>query len=126
MELPLVSPLNVTVTVTDNGQPSLSASVSFPWNIAVSIPVNTVRLVAPVEPVSPGTTFPVTVYVNAGATDVLSYLFELTFDSAVVMVASITPVSSLFEAPDYKPWHPSCRWGIVQVCCKQPNVCVGD
>ena len=92
-------PLNVTVTVTDNGQPPLSASVSFPWNIAASIPVNTVRLVAPAGPVSPGTTFPATVQVNTGTTNVVSYFFDLIFDPSVVTVTNITQGSPLFEVP---------------------------
>ena len=92
-------PLNVTVTVTDNGQPPLSASVSFPWNIAASIPVNTVRLVAPAGPVSPGTTFPATVQVNTGTTNVVSYFFDLIFNPSVVTVTNITQGSPLFEVP---------------------------
>jgi hypothetical protein len=92
-------PLNVTVTVTDNGQPPLSASVSFPWNITASIPVNTVRLVAPAGPVSPGTTFPATVQVNTGTTNVVSYFFDLLFNPSVVTVTNITQGSLLFEVP---------------------------
>ena len=92
-------PINVTVTVTDNGQPPLSASVSFPWNIAASIPVNTVRLVAPAGPVSPGTTFLATVQVNTGTTNVVSYFFDLLFDPRVVTVTNITQGSPLFEVP---------------------------
>ena len=92
-------PLNVTVTVTDNGQPPLSASVSFPWNIAASIPVNTVRLVAPAGPVSPGTIFLATVQVNTGTTNVVSYFFDLTFNPQVVTVTNITQESPLFEVP---------------------------
>jgi hypothetical protein len=91
--------LNVTVIVTDNGQPSLSASVNFPWEIKAFPPPNTVRIVAPFGSVSPGATFPATVLVNTGTTNVVSYLFDLIFDPAVVVVTNITQGSPLFEVP---------------------------
>ena len=92
-------PLNVTVIVTDNGQPPLSVSVNFPWEIKAIPPPNTVRIVAPFGPVSPGSTFPATVLVNTGTANVVSYLFDLIFDPAVVMVTNITQGSPLFEVP---------------------------
>jgi hypothetical protein len=92
-------PLNVMVIVTDNGQPPLSASVNFPWEIKALPPPNTVRIVAPFEPVNSGATFPATVLVNTGTTNMVSYLFDLIFDPAVVVVTNITQGSPLFEVP---------------------------
>ena len=100
--------------MTDNGLPPLSASVTFTWDIAASIPVNTVRLVAPLEPVSPGATFPVTVYVNTGTTNVVSYFFELTFDSTVVTVTISLRNSSLFDPPITNLGTPAVGSGTVK------------
>ena len=112
-------PFSVTVTVTDNGTPPLSASVSFPWNIAPSVPLNTVRIVSPLGPVSAGTIFPVTVQVNTGATNVLSYLFELTFDPTVVVVTNITQGSLFFEVPIRNP--AAFTTGTVQFAANNPT-----
>ena len=49
--------------------------------------------------VSPGTTFPATVQVNTGTTNVVSYFFDLLFDPRVVTVTNITQGSPLFEVP---------------------------
>ena len=93
------SPYNVTVSVSD-GVATTSTSVL--WTVLpVSVLVNpgTARIISPAGPVQSGTSFSVPVVVNTGATNVLSYLFELTFDPQVVMVTSITQGSPLFEVP---------------------------
>jgi hypothetical protein len=93
------SPYNVIVSVSDG---VATTGTSLLWTIfPLSVPVNpgTARIVSPAGPVQAGTSFSVPVVVNTGATNVLSYLFELTFDPQVVMVTSITQGSPLFEVP---------------------------
>ena len=113
-------PFNVTVTVTDNGQPPMSASVSFPRNIAASIPVNTVRLVAPFGPVSPGPIFQATVQVNTGTTNVVSYFFDLGFDPSAVTDTNTTPGSPPFQVPITNIGTPAASSGTVRFAANNP------
>ena len=119
-------PFNATVTVTDNGLPPLSASVSFPWSVTANMLLNTVRIISPAGPVSPGTTFPATVQVNTGTTNVVSYLFELTFNSDVVVIDSppapgIAQGSPLFEVPITNLGTPEAGRGTVKFAANNPT-----
>jgi hypothetical protein len=58
-----------------------------------------VRIGSPADPVAAGETFAVPVEFNAGDTAVISYLFELTFNSAVVVVENIANGSAPFASP---------------------------
>jgi hypothetical protein len=95
----LGSPYNVTVTVSDGVAPPVS--ISFVWQVLSNL--NTVRIFSPPGPVPAGASFFVPVAVNTGATNVLSYLFELRFDPNVVVVTNITQGSPLFEVPITNP-----------------------
>ncbi|GIX48062.1 MAG: hypothetical protein KatS3mg131_2273 [Candidatus Tectimicrobiota bacterium] len=81
------SPYSVTVTVSDG---TASTSVSFTWTVNPACPPNAVCIIPSAVSAAPGTEFTVTVQYNAGTTNVVSYLFELTFDATVVQVVSIT------------------------------------
>ena len=100
--------VTVVVLFTDNNFPALLlGTVLIPITvrpvIAPSVPLQTVSIVSPLGPLSSGTIFPVTVHVNTGATNVLSYLLALTFDPTVVVVTNITQGSALFEVPITNP-----------------------
>jgi Putative Ig domain/Cohesin domain len=100
----LGSPYNVTLQVSDGVAPPLS--ISFVWTVLPSqIPLNpnTVRIFSPPGPVPAGATFSVPVEVNTGATNVLSYLFELGFDPNVVVVTNVIQGSPFFEVPITNP-----------------------
>ncbi|HEY5869889.1 MAG TPA: Ig-like domain-containing protein [Candidatus Tectomicrobia bacterium] len=119
-------PFNTTVTVTDNGLPPLSTSVSFPWSVTPNVLLNTVRIISPAGPVSPGATFPATVQVNTGTTNVVSYLFELTFNSDVVVIDSppapgIAQGSPLFEVPITNLGTPEANRGTVRFAANNPT-----
>jgi hypothetical protein len=61
------------------------------------------------------------VVVNTGATNVLSYLFELAFDPKVVMVTSITQGSPLFEVPIMHIGTPAAASGTVRFAANNPT-----
>jgi len=61
------------------------------------------------------------VVVNTGATNVLSYLFELAFDPKVVMVTSITQGSPLFEVPITNIGFPAALSGTVRFAANNPT-----
>jgi hypothetical protein len=115
------SPYNVTVTVSDG---VATTSTSLLWTVQpLSVLVNpgTARIVSPAGPVQSGTSFSVPVVVNTGATNVLSYLFELTFDPKVVMVTSITQGSPLFEVPIMNIGTPAAVSGMVRFAANNPT-----
>src|SRR5262245_2125014 len=115
------SPYNVTVTVSDGGA---TTSTSLLWTVPpLSVPINpgTARIVSPAGPVQSGTSFAVPVVVNTGATNVLSYLCELTFDPTVVLVTSITQGSPLFEVPIMNIGTPAAASGTVRFAANNPT-----
>jgi hypothetical protein len=61
------------------------------------IPPNTVRIGSPAAPVAVNGVFTVPVEFNAGGAQVLSYLFELTFDHSVVEVLDIQGLGPFSE-----------------------------
>jgi Cohesin domain len=65
-------------------------------------PIFEVSIGSPADPVAPGTTFTVPVTINTGGTSLVSYLFELTFDPAIVVVTEITG-SAPFDDPVHDP-----------------------
>lgn len=87
----------VTLTCTD----ALGANDATPDTRTVTVQPavapNTVRIDSPPGPVAPNTTFTVPIELNTGAVNVVSYLFELTFNAAVVQVASIEGVTPFNE-----------------------------
>jgi hypothetical protein len=115
------SPYNVTVTVSDG---VATTSTSLLWTVLplpVLVPPGTARIVSPPGPVQSGTSFSVPVLVNTGATNVLSYLFELAFDPQVVMVTSITQGSPLFEVPIMHIGTPAAASGTVRFAANNPT-----
>jgi len=62
-------------------------------------PIVEVTIGSPAGPVASGTMFTVPVTVNTGGTSLVSYLFELTFDPAIVVVTEITGGSAPFDDP---------------------------
>jgi Cohesin domain/Bacterial Ig domain len=115
------SPYNVTVTVSDG---VATTSTSLLWTVlSLSAPINsgTVSIVSPAGPVQSGTSFSVPVVVNTGATNVLSYLFELAFDPKVVLVTSITQGSPLFEVPIMNIGTPAAASGTVRLAANNPT-----
>jgi hypothetical protein len=110
------SPYNVTVTVSDG---VATTSTPLLWTV-LPLP-GTARVVSPAGPVQSGTSFSVPVVVNTGATNVLSYLFELAFDPKVVMVTSITQGSPLFEVPIMHIGTPAAASGTVRFAANNPT-----
>ena len=97
------SPYNTTITVSDG---MVTISTAFLWTVLPPpVPINpgTVHIVSPSGPVPAGSSFSVPVVANTGAMNVLSYLFELTFDPTVVVVTQITQGLPLFEVPITNP-----------------------
>ena len=96
-------------TFTDgNAPPSVLGTVRVPITVQPvsdipALPPHTARVGSPLAPVTSGTTFTVPVQLNAETTNVISYLFELTFDHTVVIVTNVSQGSSLFEAPITNP-----------------------
>jgi len=110
------SPYNVTVTASDG---VASTSTSLLWTV-LPLP-GTARIGSPARPVQSGTSFSVPVIVHTGATNVLSYLFELAFDPKVVMVTSITQGSPLFEVPIMHIGTPAAASGTVRFAANNPT-----
>jgi hypothetical protein len=115
------SPYNVTVTVSDG---VATTSTSLLWTV-LPLPVlanrGTACIGSPAGPVQSGTIFSVPVIVNTGATNVLSYLFELAFDPRVVMVTGITQGSPLFEVPIMNIGTPAAASGTVRFAANNPT-----
>jgi Cohesin domain len=66
-------------------------------------PIFEVTIGSPADPVASGTTFTVPVTINTGGTSLVSYLFELTFDPAIVVVTEIARGSTPFDDPVHDP-----------------------
>jgi hypothetical protein len=91
----------VTITASDGTN---SDGVGFTWTVTpVGLPSHAVRIGSPLDPVTSGATFTVPVQLNAETTNVVSYLLELTFDPAVVLVTNVSQGSPLFEVPITNP-----------------------
>ena len=114
----------VTLTCTD----ALGASDPTPDTRTVTvlgpvvpepIPPNTLRIGSPSVPVTHAQTFPVAVEFNSSTTNVISYLIELKFNPAVVVVTGITKGSEVFDDPITNP--AAFSTGSVKFAANNPN-----
>jgi hypothetical protein len=114
----------VTLTCTD----ALGASDPTPDTRTVTvlgpvvpepIPPNTLRIGSPSVPVTHDQTFPVAVEFNSSTTKVISYLIELQFNPAVVVVTGITKGSEVFDDPITNP--AAFSTGSVKFAANNPN-----
>jgi PKD repeat protein len=86
-----------TFTVTFTCTDALGATDATPDTRIVTVepalppgpPPNTVRIDSPSGPVTSGTQFTVPIILNPGEIPVVSYLFDLTFDPAVIQITDI-------------------------------------
>jgi hypothetical protein len=85
--------LRFQATIDDTGSLRLTNLTTGFSSISAPLPPPTVFLGLPSAPVTPETTFTVPVVFDAAAVNVVSYLFELTFNSQVVNVVSIQGVA---------------------------------
>jgi hypothetical protein len=95
-----VSGTYVVQLIVSNG---LVQSAPQTVTIRVDLPANTVRISPLVAPVAPGGTFTVPVELQAGTTNIASYLFEVIFDPGVVTLVEIGRGAAPFGAPFTNP-----------------------
>jgi hypothetical protein len=83
----------------------LSSTSEVPTEAVVPGPIspNTLRISSPAGPVTRNQTFPVVVEFNSSATNVITYLIELKFNPAVIVVTGITKGSQGFDDPITNP-----------------------
>jgi hypothetical protein len=114
----------VTLTCTDalgasDPTPAIRTVTVLGPEVPEPIPPNTLRIGSPSVPVTHAQTFPVAVEFNSSTTNVISYLIELKFNPAVVVVTEITKGSAVFDEPITNP--AAFSTGSVRFAANNPN-----
>jgi hypothetical protein len=110
LDVPSGNDRHIAVTIFDaSGEQTLRGEETVDLiTPATEVTITLSRIIAviigsPTGPVAPGTPFTVPVTIHTGGTSLVSYLFELTFDPAIVVVTEITGGSAPFDDPVHNP-----------------------